>query len=85
LVAVNDSGLAAVSLSGYTARRGKKLSVPQQVMSPWLRELLESKRAMRRQLAARPIAEKLKLLEKLRDRSVAIAASPLRRQQQRKG
>lgn len=54
-------------------------------MSEWLRKILESKRAMRQHLAALPIAEKLKLLEKLRDRSLAIAASPLRRQQQRKG
>ncbi len=53
-------------------------------MSQWMRDILESKRAMRQHLAALPISEKLKLLEKLRDRSLAIAASPLRQQQRRK-
>jgi hypothetical protein len=38
-----------------------------------------SKREMRRKLASQSFAEKIKLLEKLRDRSVAIAASGLRR------
>ena len=47
-------------------------------MSDWMRNILESKRAMRRQLTALPFSEKVKLLEKLRDRSVAIAANPLR-------
>lgn len=50
-------------------------------MSDWMRQMLESKRAMRRHLAALPFAEKLVLLEKLRERSLAVAASPLRRQQ----
>jgi hypothetical protein len=49
-------------------------------MSDWLLKMLESKRAMRRRLASLPFAEKLKLLEQLRDRSRAIAASPLKRQ-----
>lgn len=44
-------------------------------MNDWMRQILESKRAMRRRLASLPIAEKLALLEKLRDRSLAIAAS----------
>ncbi|MCX6999523.1 MAG: hypothetical protein NT106_04405 [Candidatus Sumerlaeota bacterium] len=52
-------------------------------MSDWLRRVLESKRQARRRLAALPFSEKIKLLEKLRDRSLAIAASPLRRQQQK--
>jgi hypothetical protein len=47
-------------------------------MSNWLRQILESKRAMRRRLAALPFADKVKLLEQLRDRSRAIASSPLR-------
>jgi hypothetical protein len=50
-------------------------------MSDWLRQVLESKRQARRRLASLPFSEKIKLLEKLRDRSLAIAASPLRRQQ----
>ena len=41
-----------------------------------------SKREMRRKLASLSFAEKIKILEKLRDRSVAIAASGLR---QKKG
>ena len=48
-------------------------------MNDWMRKILESKRAARRELAALPFAEKLLLLEKLRDRSLAIAASPMRR------
>jgi hypothetical protein len=36
---------------------------------------------MRRELAALPFAEKVKLLEQLRDRSLLIAASPLRQRQ----
>jgi hypothetical protein len=35
-------------------------------------KILESKRAFRRQLAARPIAEKLALLDTLRERELAI-------------
>ena len=44
----------------------------------------ESKRAFRRDLAARPIAEKLRMLEAMRERELAIrgrkesSASPLR-------
>jgi len=52
-------------------------------MSEWLHRVLESKRQARRRLAALPFSEKIKLLERLRDRSLAIAASPLRRRQQR--
>ncbi|MBI5772781.1 MAG: hypothetical protein HZA89_03435 [Verrucomicrobia bacterium] len=48
-------------------------------MSDWLRQVLESKRAMRRRLAGLLFADKVKLLEQLRDRSRAIAASPLKR------
>jgi hypothetical protein len=39
---------------------------------------LESKRAARKELAALPFAQKLEILEKLRDRSLLIASSPLR-------
>lgn len=52
-------------------------------MSDWLRKILESKREMRRRLAALPFAEKVKLLEQLRDRSRAIAASPLKQKSAR--
>ena len=44
-------------------------------MSTWMRQILGSKRAMRTRLASLPFAEKLAILEKLRDRSLAIAAS----------
>ncbi len=40
-----------------------------------MRQILESKRAMRTRLAALPIPEKLAMLEKLRERTLAIAAS----------
>jgi hypothetical protein len=39
-----------------------------------MQEILRSKRALRERLAARPYAEKLRLLEQLRERSLAIAA-----------
>ena len=48
-------------------------------MSERMLKILESKRALRQQHAALPFARKLVLLEKLRDRSLTIAASPLRR------
>jgi hypothetical protein len=54
-------------------------------MSDWMRRVLESKRETRKRLAALPFSEKLILLEKLRDRSLLIASTPLRRQQLRKG
>jgi hypothetical protein len=41
-------------------------------MNPDLRKILESKRALRRDLAARPIAEKLRMLDALRERELAI-------------
>lgn len=44
-----------------------------------MREILKSKQAMRRHLATLPLAEKIRLLDKLRERSVAIAASRVRR------
>ena len=47
-------------------------------MSDRMRRILESKRAMRKQLASLPFSEKVVLLEKLRDRSLLIASNPLR-------
>lgn len=41
-------------------------------MSFDLHAILESKRALRRKLASQPIAEKLLLLDKLRERELAI-------------
>ena len=41
-------------------------------MSFDLQKILESKRAQRRDLAARPVAEKLRLLDALRERELAI-------------
>lgn len=48
-------------------------------MSDWMQKILESKRAMRQRLATLPFADKIKILEQLRDRNRAIANSPLRR------
>lgn len=48
-------------------------------MSEWMRKILESKRETRNRLAVLPFSEKVKILEKLRDRSVSIASSPLRK------
>jgi len=52
-------------------------------MTERLRQILESKRAMRQHLATRPFSEKVIVLEKLRDRSRAIAASPVRQDAKR--
>lgn len=41
-------------------------------MSFDLQRILESKRALRRNLAARPVAEKLRLLDALRERELTI-------------
>ena len=41
-------------------------------MSEWITRLIESKRAYRAKLAALPFEEKIKLLEKLRQRLVLI-------------
>jgi hypothetical protein len=49
-------------------------------MSEWMLKVLESKRAMRKQLAALSFSQKLALLEKLRERRLAIASSGLKRQ-----
>jgi hypothetical protein len=37
-----------------------------------LQKIIEAKRALRRNLAARPIAEKLRMLDALRERELAI-------------
>ncbi len=47
-------------------------------MSDRMKQILESKRAMRKHLTALPFAEKIKILVKLRDRSLSIAASRTR-------
>ena len=44
-------------------------------MSFDLERILESKRARRRELATRPIAEKLRMLDALRERTLALRAS----------
>jgi hypothetical protein len=41
-------------------------------MSLDLQKILESKRALRKNLAARPVAEKLRMLDALRERELAI-------------
>jgi len=51
-------------------------------MSFDLERILESKHALRRDLASRPIAEKLRMLDALRERALALrAAAPARRKQ----
>ena len=40
-----------------------------------LEKMLHSKRAMRRELAARPISEKLAMLDVLRERTLALGAA----------
>jgi len=40
-----------------------------------MREVLKSKQILRRRLAAKPIAEKLRLLDELRERTLTILAS----------
>jgi len=47
-------------------------------MNAWMQRMLESKRAARKEAAALPFARKLEILEKLRERSLLIASSPLR-------
>ncbi len=48
-------------------------------MSFDLQKMLESKRAFRRKLSSLPVAEKLRMLDDLRERALAIrAASPAR-------
>jgi len=49
-------------------------------MSDRMQKILEGKRETRKRLATLPFSEKVKLLEQLRDRSLAIAGSPLKRQ-----
>jgi len=43
-------------------------------MSVDLEKILESKRALRRDLATRPIAEKLRMLDALRERALTLRA-----------
>ncbi len=47
-------------------------------MSLDLRKILESKRALRSELASRPIAEKLRMLDAMRGRELAIRGRTLR-------
>jgi len=42
-------------------------------VTPELRKIIASKQAMRRKLAGLPVAEKLRLLDMLRERTLAIA------------
>ena len=51
---------------------------PVNATSSWSK-VEESKRQMRRRLAALPFAEKLRILEDLRDRNAALKTNPLRR------
>jgi hypothetical protein len=54
---------------------GKSLNGPSyqvQKMNFDLKQMLESKKALRRKLASRPVAEKLAMLDALRERAVAL-------------
>jgi hypothetical protein len=53
-------------------------------MSGWMLKILESKRTARQRLRELSFSEKVKLLEALRDRSLAIARNPLRKLSSRK-
>ena len=44
-------------------------------MSFDLNKILEGKRALRRDLAARPVAEKLRMLDALRERALTLRAA----------
>jgi hypothetical protein len=46
-------------------------------MTPSLQKILESKRALRRELASQPIAEKLRMLEAMRERAISIQPAVL--------
>jgi hypothetical protein len=59
----------------HSHNRGQHLSSVRQ-------KILSGKRESRRQLAALPFAQKLILLEKLRDRSLLVASSSLRQKWQ---
>ena len=54
-------------------------------MSDWMRKILKSKRATRQRLRQLSFSEKVKLLERLRDCSQAIARSPLRKDRRTAG
>jgi len=41
-------------------------------MTMSLEKILESKRALRRELATRPVAEKLRMLDAMRERELAL-------------
>jgi hypothetical protein len=51
---------------------GVRATIPQIKIKTNLRRIVEGKRALRKQLAERPIAEKLKMLDALRQRTLAI-------------
>jgi hypothetical protein len=53
-------------------------------MSELMAKILAGKRERRKRLAALPFAEKLALVEKMRDRSLLIAGSPLRQRSLRR-
>jgi hypothetical protein len=46
-------------------------------MTPSLQKILESKRALRRELASQPVAEKLRMLEAMRERTISIQRAVL--------
>jgi len=48
-------------------------------MNTDFRKIEQSKRKMRARLAALPFAEKLRMLDDLRERALALRANPLRR------
>ena len=46
-------------------------------MPPTLQKILESKNALRRELATRPVVEKLQMLESMRERQISVQRAVL--------
>jgi hypothetical protein len=76
---VSTIGLAAIcqTPSGKSTADGKRSNQLGHVPMRFdLQKIIESKRALRRDLATRPAAEKLRLLDALRERELVIRANP---------
>ena len=54
-------------------------------MTPSLQKIVESKRALRREVASLPVAEKLRMLDAMREREVAIRMAIKTRPAERSG
>jgi hypothetical protein len=54
-------------------------------MTEGMQKVLESERAMRTRLATLPFSEKLVLLERMRERHIAVSSSGLKRRNHQSG